>query len=373
MIHIFHHYDADGYASAAVIIRHYREIIAREGLEIKCYSCKHGNPMSFSGVDIDKDKVFIVDYSFTDPRDVESVEDLVNSCMNNYKKIGFKDADINKINYLKKHIVWIDHHASSQDLIDEHTNLRLLATAGCVHPENIYAGCMLTWLYLNCPGYKLKGKDLNAIKYYISENCPIWVQFVDDYDKWAHKMDHSSDFVTGVNCTNGGLWNNFLNPDGSYATYVSKNADGITKKFIKRGKVINEYRKGENEKALKGAGFATQIICDETILDVLAINKSGNSLIFGDYIKDVDAVITYSFDGKLWNYSIFSYKTKEFPVNKVAEMYKERYGITGGGHQHAAGWATEKCIFGWDDSISNVMVPFKEWLKRKEESDKSLE
>ena len=101
-------------------------------------------------------------------------------------------------------------------------------------------------------------------------------------------------------------------------------------------------------------------------LEVLCINKAGNSLLFGDYIKDVDAVIVFTFDGHLWNYSIFSHESKEFPVNKVAEMYKNRYGITGGGHQHAAGWATRKCIFDGDESIPKTKISFKEWLKRKE-------
>ena len=366
MVHIFHHFDADGYASAAVIIKHYRKEITRTGMEIKTYSCKHGNPMDFSNVDTEKDVVFIVDYSFTDPRDVESVKKLACSFL---EKAGVTRTE-DCIFELRRRMIWIDHHASSKDIIDndESGTLEILAKAGSVHPENIYAGCMLTWLYLNCPSYALHGKDLEAIKYYISQNCPIWVQFVDDYDKWAHKMEHSTEFVTGVDCTNGGLWNNFLNPDGSYATYISKNVDGVTKKFIKKGKVIEEYRKGENLRALMGAGFITEIVCDGMVLNVCCINKQGNSMLFGDYFKDFDAAIVYTYDGHLWNYSIFSEASKPFPVNKVAEMYKKKFGITGGGHQHAAGWATEKNIFDMNPKETNITekrILFKDWLKKQ--------
>ena len=362
-LHIFHHYDADGYASAAVIIRHFREEI-KNGLQIKCYSCKHGKPMNFSEVDPKKDIVYIVDYSFTDPRDVKSVEELTQKFIDERMK-PYAQKEI----ALKYQLVWIDHHESSRKLIEDSETLATLASVGLVCPDNIYAGCMLTWLFLTCPGFEVSDEnDLKDLKYYISQNCPIWGQYVDDYDKWAHKMENSTAFCTGVNCTNGGLWNNFINPNGSYATYVSKDADGITRKFIKKGKVIDEFRKNENEAALRGAGFYTTLTCacEDKELEVLCINKAGNSLLFGDYIKDVDAVIVFTFDGHLWNYSIFSHESKEFPVNKVAEMYKNRYGMTGGGHKHAAGWATRKCIFDGDESIPKTKISFKEWLKRKE-------
>ena len=281
-----------------------------------------------------------------------------------------------KVKILRGKLVWIDHHASSADIIknDKTEILKLLADdVGLVRPDNIYAGCMLTWLYFNYENIcTLRyAKDLSAIKYFISNEAPIWVQYVDDYDKWAHKMEHSTAFVTGVTSTNGGLWNNFLNPDGSYATYVSKHVDGITKKFIKKGKVIDNFRKDENTRALKGAGFVTVISAvpdsdgNKKDLTILAINRPGNSLIFGEYIRYVDAVVVYSFDGNLWNYSIFSHSSKDFPVNNVAAMFKDRYGITGGGHAHAAGWATKKCIFddGADPSIISNKIRFKDWVK----------
>ena len=60
-IHIFHHFDADGYCSAAVLIKYLLGQADKE--DIKCYSCIHSSQMDFSHVEKD-DFVFILDYSF---------------------------------------------------------------------------------------------------------------------------------------------------------------------------------------------------------------------------------------------------------------------------------------------------------------------
>lgn len=359
MVHIFHHYDADGFASAAVIIRFLKSRIDAGEL-VQTYSCEHTKPMDFSSVDVLNDTIYIVDYSFTNPKDVESVIELFDKCMRylQYQEELNVLHEISleaKIEFLKKHLIWIDHHASSQKLMDDYHRLSTLAKAGCVHPENVYAGCMLTWLYLYAPASIMTDKlNVSELSYFISAECPMWIQYVDDHDKWAHRIENSQYFVTGVTCTNNGLWNNFLNPSGSYATYVSKGAPGITKKFVRKGKVIEEYRKGENYKRLKSAGFCVTIECDGTQIHALALNAVGNSTLFGDAYEKFDAVIPFSFNGKVWKYSIFSHPSKEFPVNKIAEMYKDKFGITGGGHQHAAGWASPKCIFDGDEAIKEI-------------------
>ena len=355
MIHIFHHNDADGYASAAVIIRESQKYID-EGGEIKTYSCEHSTPMDLSQINVHEDKVYIVDYSFTNPIDVKNVIKLAEKYDST---VGYFDQ-----------IVWIDHHASSQKLINEDQWLREIAKVGIVRPENVFAGCMLTWLYFHPPSGDItlaKLRTPDELRYYIHAECPIWIQYVDDHDKWAHKIEDSTNFVTGVTCTNGGLYNNFLSPDGSYATYHSKNAPGITKKFVKKGRVIEEYRKEDNASYIRNNAFVTTIVCDGIALKVMAANRRGNSMLFGEYFDKVDAVIVFTYNGDVWQYSIFSHASKPFPVEKVAEMYKEKYGITGGGHTHAAGWAAPVCIFNGDDSVSTEKIPFKKWVKTIEE------
>lgn len=367
VIHIYHHFDADGYVSAAVIIRHFRNKIDSGELEVKTYSCKHNTPMNFDTIDIENDMVYIVDFSFTNPRDVESVVKLASS----FIEYAGCEKEYDIILQLMGKMIWIDHHASSADLIenDKTGTLKLLAMAGSVHPENIFAGCMLTWLYFNYSTTELYDGILEPIQNYIEKNCPTWIRLVDDYDKWAHKMENSTAFVTALNSIHGGLYSNLLaSCKNSFCMNDDDTNDNLCHSLIKEGITIDEYRKYENARALKNSAFhCTFTLPDDTTLDILAINRVGNSLIFGDYIKDVDAVVTYSFDGHLWNYSIFSHESKDYPVNKVAEMYKEKYGITGGGHKHAAGWATPVCIFDLpnDTSISKDKTPFREWVKEK--------
>ena len=58
--HIFHHYDADGFASAAVLLKYCLRDVKREN--ISTYVCEHSSQMDLSHINKD-DIVFIVDYS----------------------------------------------------------------------------------------------------------------------------------------------------------------------------------------------------------------------------------------------------------------------------------------------------------------------
>ena len=100
MHYIYHHYDADGYAAAAVIVKH---LVTKEGVDatkdITTISCKHGNSMNFNpDMDINHDTIYIVDYSFTQQTDIDNV-------------IRLFEAGYN--------IIWIDHHKTSEDIIKE--------------------------------------------------------------------------------------------------------------------------------------------------------------------------------------------------------------------------------------------------------------
>ena len=128
--------------------------------------------------------MYFVDYSFTNPIDVKNVVKLAEKYAST---VGYFDQ-----------IVWIDHHASSQKLINEDPWLRTIAKAGIVRPENVFAGCMLTWLYFHPPSGDItlaKLRTPDELRYYIHAECPIWIQYVDDHDKWAHKMANFGDIL----------------------------------------------------------------------------------------------------------------------------------------------------------------------------------
>ena len=114
--------------------------------------------------------------------------------------------------------------------------------------------------------------------------------------------------------------------------------------------MTERVRTVRSEGLLDSCGFEVTLkkkwdLVNTTTLSCLAVNSGGNSYLFGSLFEEYDAVIPFYFDGALWNYSIFSHESKPFDVSLVAKYYLNKYGITGGGHIHAAGWSTPKCIF----------------------------
>lgn len=74
-------------------------------------------------------------------------------------------------------------------------------------------------------------------------------------------------------------------------------------------------------------------------------------MMFNDHIKDYDAVMTFVFNGEVWSHSIFSDESRSFPLEKIAMYYNDKYGLGGGGHNHAAGWNTPECLFSIKDGL----------------------
>ena len=66
--------------------------------------------------------------------------------------------------------------------------------------------------------------------------------------------------------------------------------------------------------------------------------KDGGSLVFGDLIKEYPMSMVWAFDGKYYQYSIYSQDSNIF-CNKIAEKYG------GGGHKGAAGFRLEDMPF----------------------------
>lgn len=314
--HIFHHYDADGFASAAVITKYLttEENVSRD--DICTYVCKHGTPMDFTSVEKD-DIIYILDYSFSQEADQKNLQNF--------------DPD---------NIIWIDHHKSSDDIIANVPNAKIWADNGLVRTDNVYAGCMLCWFWINLE------EDGDIDECY--DSSPAWVKYVDDYDTWKHKLHMSKEFVAGVE--HYGLYNVFLSTDSSYSCHISDNAPGITEKYINTGSLIMEFRAAMNKRIINGSAFEVEIKLPESdeLIIALAVNSGGNSMLFGEWFEKFDAVIPFYFDGIHWNYSMFS-RENGTDCSKVATYFGKKFGITGGGHYHAAGWASNHMMLTTDE------------------------
>ena len=309
---VFHHNDADGYASAAVIAA------GSANTEFDFRICKHGTPMNFDNIN-DEDEVFIVDYSFSNPVDKENIIKLSSR--------------------LKRTIRWIDHHATSDDIVKENPVFKKMADAGLVDISNKYAGCALSYFWVT--GNK---SDYSNVK------LPLWVELVSDYDTWTHKYPESKDFVAGLGLTS--LKNAFINIDDMYS-YINFDLDAqieimnnVTEAYINKGKIINQFREQQNKTIINSAGFEANIVFGKKVHKVLCCNAKGNSLLFGDRIEDYDFVMVFEYNGNedLYKYTMFS-KKDGTDVGSIAKFCGLKYGITGGGHYHAAGFSSIELIF----------------------------
>lgn len=104
--------------------------------------------------------------------------------------------------------------------------------------------------------------------------------------------------------------------------------------MIETGKTISKYVEREYEQYRKAYAYESRI----DGIKCLVVNRSCNSLIFGDLIKDYPIVAIWVYDGEKYKYSIYSDKP-DIDCSKIAE----RYG--GGGHKGASGFISEKMIF----------------------------
>lgn len=299
---IFHHDDADGYASAAVI----GESRIREKLDFRV--CSHGKPMNFENID-DVDEVFILDYSFSNLCDQKNIIELSNR--------------------LKNTIIWIDHHITSDEIIKSSPVFKKMAKAGFVDTSNRYAGCMLSYFWLHD-------------KKYHEAECPMWITYISDVDTWAHEYPNSKYFCSGLALSD--LNDRFINIHNTYSfiNYTQFRTQPVVDYLIEKGKTISTFREKENKKTMTRS-FERKIVVNGKDHNVCCVNASGNSLLFGDAYENYDFVMTFGFNGDNWVYTMFS-KDDGTDVGQIAKACGEYYGITGGGHIHAAGFSSKEFL-----------------------------
>lgn len=143
-LHIFHHNDADGRLSAAIVIHALRTRVGTGDLDkfdYAAYEMGYETKPDFSQI-ATGDTVYVVDFSF-------------------------KDDVFDQLIATGAGIIWIDHHKSVVE--SRHSDLPGLRQFVNKGP----AACELTWKYL------------------FDENPPSIVWSIGDYDSWAHKFKSS--------------------------------------------------------------------------------------------------------------------------------------------------------------------------------------
>ena len=366
-IHIYHHYDADGYAGAAVLAKPFLRINKKEELEYSCdiqfHVCEHSHPMDIGKINIlEKNLVFIVDYSFSridDQEELLKLMELENVC-----------------------IIWMDHHNTSEKIIADEPRFKDIIGLNVYGKQ--YAGVFLAYVYFDC----IDWDDIHNIKITCETNedeslcklkwneCPDnWIKYVSDYDTWTHSIQDSKFFTKGVYFQ--GLYDAFLNLNSTDVSFLAfavlnegKDRDCfiLEKDYIDLGKQITAIDAKRDARKVRNDSFEATlhlnfsrdyidpkkaIAVDDRFIDgdkitgvikILFLNSSGNSITFGDKINDYDAVSVFTFNGENFVYSLFS-REDGFQCNLLALYFNAFYGITGGGHDHAAGWTSPHVDF----------------------------
>lgn len=324
---IVHHNDNDGYGAAAIIKYALMKNNADPSI-IQFKEASYDKPLS-SIIKGDYRSVYLVDYSISTKENAEYILDLDKT-----------ETDV----------IWIDHHKSSIDMIDEYPGL-----------QDVYgyrvigiSGTGLSWIYainhLALPVDGLKEENVIAAKSLVNQidgtytevsdiiarsilinlKIPNTLLLIHRYDIWDCD-DKVLDFTKGLYLTS---------PQDLMSSINNKHIDMQTcDKAIEDGVLIRRYVEREDRKQCKLNGFEWNLTDKNgKTYKCFALNTNHfTSLTFGDLVYQYDIVVPFSYDGNNWTYSLYSTKD-DVDCSEIAKQFG------GGGHKAAAGFRSHDLI-----------------------------
>lgn len=330
-MHCYHHNDTDGNAAGYLVYK----ICNLYGIKTEPDSDYTSTvyTMEMSDHDKDEDIIFVVDISFT-PDTVYKLLDMC-SCADK--------------------VFWVDHHQSSAKLLEDPDFLRLVKNKY----TNLYIyfsqdGCGALNTYYMYTKHrsdfenKLKNQsypnDIVFIDYSDTIDrdlaTPLWLRYVDDYDRWIKAIPETDNFINGLETYNTKLtvYDKRLGRKDINSIWINIDMldDDYTEEFVKEGKTINRYLTNRYRREL-GHAFEVTIPAHlsptKKPVTILCKNAHHNSMNFLKKIKDYEAVSIFYFNGTHWVHSVYADKeTSEFDCAAFCEQFG------GGGHKGAAGF-----------------------------------
>lgn len=412
-IRVYHHYDADGHAAAAVIAGYFLKE-TRKGFfefvtDIRFYNTNYNKPMNTAWMDTDEvndeNLIFIVDYSTSRDDDQEVLLEWME--MDNIR------------------VIWIDHHETISTLVEKYPQVAELE--GLRITGTKYAGCALTYFFMLEDYWQMSLSDIfgshsdDIYDEVYKRQMPAWCRYVSDNDTYtndyevstffAGKMYYDGCWKTCLNysnqeslmirfynflCYENQIIKRHLNSSIRRPHYYEMECHNpqriedtkIDTEWIKFGRMLREIDDNRNSKLVSGAAFEVEVTLDlskSTIEDMLllkdvdsseymfnriertwkgiCLNHRGNSYVFGEDFRKYDFVCLYNHNGIDFSYSVFSKEDGGAYCGLLGVIMKAIYGITGGGHRHAAGWSSPDLVFRKDhnviikDESSEIMSP----------------
>lgn len=319
---IFHHNDADGYCSGFLAHKYFENLGC---VNIKTFACNYTT--DFNSFYINRgDIVCLLDLSFT--------KDTFHYLYNLYEK--------------SRKIIWIDHHESSIDLLENSDKLKSLSNDfiifGLGSRENKISAAMMC--------YQIFFKNNNP------QSAPLFIQFVSDWDTWTHNIKDSIIFNSAiskqmnlkvsnnnyVDYDPNNIWEQLWDENNKYQALLKFDS------LIEEARPIVEAERKEQQMYL----HSNKIHANLFGYNILACNRRANSLLFGDEYKKYDIVCPFvckEVNGKIiYVYSLFS---NSINCKEIAEKFG------GGGHKGAAGFQLKYNIFTTNKFILKLKMLLK--------------
>ena len=237
---------------------------------------------------------------------------------------SFGDVGIDQLKYIydniTQDITWIDHHATSRDMIKKHawinkSKMKIFVQEGI-------CGAGLTYLFMK------NLLSVTPLTFGNNENIPKYLRLIDDYD--CHKLKKFPESYILKLAIEGypykaidSIWTDLLNDQN----------DELLNKLLEEGKIIKRRKENLESEYRESNGYESEL----DGVKCYVLNADLDSYAFGRFIKQYDMVAMWDFNGEKYNYSIYSEK-KHINCKDIATKFG------GGGHPGASGFGSDKLI-----------------------------
>lgn len=403
---IFHHNDADGFAAAAILGSEYYHVVIETDSHsrlvydenVEFIPVNYDKPIDFSQIEED-DEVWILDYSLGRKDDLKAIDDL-------YERFG-TELKFTWIDHHETALQSISESKGLKGFLNTRGGVFVtedFEQAGCALMW-IYLEIGNRAFNMNYhQSYLAESMDLDnshidpIVEAFaaIMKAAPKWVRWTADHDIFSGLYEESHTFSAGV--YHKGLKEVYLDRENvdsfinlmtienigkcvsdadideftdALSSHIRDSVSRVTEDIYKLGKQVVEIRNGLYRKTLYNAfEISVEIQVSKEFIDpnndmhfvynkvgsmgneltdykanIICLNGFGNSEAFLDEYEEYDAVILFGFDGENVKYSIYSKKSSTFPCNLLALWGKKVFGISGGGHEHAAGFYSDCLVF----------------------------
>lgn len=346
---IIHHSDADGRLAAEICERYEERRPGNDSIAIDLLEVDYKSPLEDlinshleDSYDVPNhdisyyDRVYLLDYSISNKENIKYISKLAED--------GFD-------------IIWIDHHISSIDSInnsDEHTS-ELLRNIKGLRVINT-SGSMLSFLYFNAEYDLIDKRDIEKFRK-INNSYTQIERFVIE-KLWGKYLPKFPELMVLMYVDAWDIWDNDTTLGWDEVRYAHIALENSTvsdftnlidsekpmSKIIDIGKTVYYISAKRNEVLCKSFGFEFPIVVTdvhgEKVYKAFALNYPlTNSELFGSRMDEYDICMPFYFNGTNYTYSMYSTKP-DIDCSTLCRYYN------GGGHPKAAGFVRDELIIG---------------------------